>query len=149
MVRAGYRTAGFPAVVEPFLYDMAERLGQTDLVVSRAGMTTLAELAALGKPAILVPLPTATDDHQRKNAEEIAAAGGAEVLLQSDMTGAELARRILALAGDDDRRARMAAAARGLARPDAAKTIVDRALELLNVAPRGGPAGEDRGRRAG
>jgi UDP-N-acetylglucosamine--N-acetylmuramyl-(pentapeptide) pyrophosphoryl-undecaprenol N-acetylglucosamine transferase len=78
-----------------------------------------------------VPLPTATDDHQRKNAEALAAAGGAEVLLQQHMTGAALAERILALANDRDRRARMAAAARTFGRPDAAKVIVDRALKLI------------------
>jgi UDP-N-acetylglucosamine--N-acetylmuramyl-(pentapeptide) pyrophosphoryl-undecaprenol N-acetylglucosamine transferase len=101
------------------------------LIVCRAGASTLAELTAAGKPAILVPLPTATDDHQRQNAEALAAAGAAEVLLQSAMTGQTLASRIVALAGDRDGRRRMAAAARALARPDAARVIVDRALELV------------------
>jgi UDP-N-acetylglucosamine--N-acetylmuramyl-(pentapeptide) pyrophosphoryl-undecaprenol N-acetylglucosamine transferase len=100
-------------------------------VVCRAGATTLAEITAAGRPAILVPLPTATDDHQRKNAETLANAGAAEMLLQSEMTGGSLAARIRALAADPDRRRRMAAAARSLARPDAAKVIVDRALELI------------------
>ena len=130
MVRAAYRTAGLQAIVEPFLYDMGRRLGQADVIVCRAGATTLAEITAAGKPAVLVPLPTATDDHQRKNAEALAARGAAEVLLQQEMTGAVLADRLLALAADRERRARMSAAARSLARPDAAKTIVDRALEL-------------------
>ena len=83
MVRAAYRQAGLPADVEPFLYDMGRQLGQADLIVCRAGATTLAEITAAGKPAILIPLPTATDDHQRKNAEALAAAGAAEVLLQT------------------------------------------------------------------
>ncbi len=130
MVRSGYRAAGLQADVEPFLFDMGRQLGQADVVVCRAGATTLAELTAAGKAAILVPLPTATDDHQRKNAEALAARGAAEVLLQRDMTGESLATRLLALAGDGDRRRRMADAARSLARPDAAKVIVDRALEL-------------------
>ena len=130
MVRGGYRAAGFQADVEPFLYDMGRQLGQADLVVCRAGATTLAELTAAGKAAILIPLPTAADDHQRKNAEALAARGAAEVLLQRDMTGESLAARLLALAGDRERRHRMAAAAKSLARPDAAKVIVDRALEL-------------------
>ncbi|OLB60956.1 MAG: hypothetical protein AUI11_11810 [Acidobacteria bacterium 13_2_20CM_2_66_4] len=78
-----------------------------------------------------VPLPTATDDHQRKNAEALAAKGAAEVLLQQEMTGAVLAERLLALAADRERRMRMSAAARSLARPDAARVIVDRALELV------------------
>jgi UDP-N-acetylglucosamine--N-acetylmuramyl-(pentapeptide) pyrophosphoryl-undecaprenol N-acetylglucosamine transferase len=131
VVRGAYREAGIPAVVEPFLYDMGRRLGQADLVVSRAGATTLAELTAAAKPAILVPLPTATDDHQRRNAEALAARGAADVLLQAEMNGGEIARRILALAGDEPRRERMAGAARALARPDAASVIVDRALELV------------------
>ena len=72
-VRAAYLRAGLPAEVEPFLYDMGRRLQVADLVVCRAGATTLAELTAAGKPSILIPLPTATDDHQRKNAEALAA----------------------------------------------------------------------------
>jgi UDP-N-acetylglucosamine--N-acetylmuramyl-(pentapeptide) pyrophosphoryl-undecaprenol N-acetylglucosamine transferase len=131
MVRAAYRAAGLQAGVEPFLYDMGRQLGQADVVVCRAGATTLAELTAAGKAAILVPLPTATDDHQRRNAEALAEDGAAEVLLQRDMTGHVLASRILALAVDRERRTRMAAAARSLARPDAAKVIVDRALQLV------------------
>jgi len=132
MVRAAYREAGLPAIVEPYLDDMGRQLGQADVVVCRAGATTLAEIAAVGRAAILIPLPTATDDHQRKNAESLAAAGAAEVLLQSDAGGGALASRILALAHDGARRRRMAAAARALARPDAARVIVDRALELVN-----------------
>jgi UDP-N-acetylglucosamine--N-acetylmuramyl-(pentapeptide) pyrophosphoryl-undecaprenol N-acetylglucosamine transferase len=133
MVRNGYRSAGLQADVEPFLYDMAARLRQTDLVVSRAGMTTIAELTAIGVPAILIPLPTATDDHQRKNAEATEAAGAAETLLQSSATGAELARRILALAADAPKRARMSAAATLLARPDAARVIADKVMELARA----------------
>jgi UDP-N-acetylglucosamine--N-acetylmuramyl-(pentapeptide) pyrophosphoryl-undecaprenol N-acetylglucosamine transferase len=131
MVRAAYRSAGLPADVEPFLYDMERRIGEADLIVCRAGATTLAELTAAGKAAILIPLPTATDDHQRRNAEALAAAGAAEVLLQKELTAGTLAARILALAGDPARRARIAVAARTLARPDAASRIVDRALELV------------------
>jgi UDP-N-acetylglucosamine--N-acetylmuramyl-(pentapeptide) pyrophosphoryl-undecaprenol N-acetylglucosamine transferase len=133
MVRAGYAAAGLQAEVEPFLYDMARRIGQADLIVSRAGATTLAELTAAGKPAILVPLPTATDDHQRKNAEALASSGAAQVLLQDEMTGETLAGRIASLARDVSGRARMSAAARALARPDAAKVIVDRALQLAGA----------------
>ena len=130
MVRNAYRAAGLAAQVEPFLYDMGRRFGEADLIVSRAGATTLAELTAAGKAALLVPLPTATDDHQRKNADALAAAGAAEVLLQRDLSGDSLAGRVLALAADPARRGRMASAARALARPDAAQVIVDRAMEL-------------------
>ena len=130
MVRTGYKAAGLQADVAPFLFDMGRQLGRADLIVCRAGATTLAELTAAGKPSILVPLPNAADDHQLKNAETLVAAGAARLLLQSNMTGARLARHVLALAGDRDARIAMAAAARALARPDAAAMIVDRALEL-------------------
>jgi UDP-N-acetylglucosamine--N-acetylmuramyl-(pentapeptide) pyrophosphoryl-undecaprenol N-acetylglucosamine transferase len=130
-VRAAYELAGLRAEVEPFLYDMARRLNTADVVVCRAGATTLAEIAAAGKASILIPLPTATDDHQRKNAETFGSAGAAEVLLQVTATGHELSTRILALATDRDRRERMARAARALARPDAARVIVDRALMMV------------------
>jgi UDP-N-acetylglucosamine--N-acetylmuramyl-(pentapeptide) pyrophosphoryl-undecaprenol N-acetylglucosamine transferase len=131
MVRAAYRQARLSADVEPFLYDMGRQLGRADVVVCRAGATTLAEIMAAGKAAILVPLPTATDDHQRKNAEALARVGAADVLVQSELTGRSLADRILSLVRDRERRARIAAAARSLARPDAATVIVDRALELI------------------
>jgi UDP-N-acetylglucosamine--N-acetylmuramyl-(pentapeptide) pyrophosphoryl-undecaprenol N-acetylglucosamine transferase len=130
IVRDGYRDAGVQAEVEPFLYDMGRQLARADLIVCRAGATTLAEIAAAGKAAILVPLPTATDDHQRRNAEALADAGAAEVLLQSGLTGQRLAERIRALVAQPERRAAMAKAARALARPDAARIIVDRAIEL-------------------
>ena len=131
MVRTAYQRAGIQADVEPFLYDMGRQLASADVIVCRAGATTLAEITAAGKPAILIPLPTATDDHQRMNAETLAGSGAAEVLLQRDVTGPVLAEHLLALAGDRERRTRMAAAARLLARPDAARIIVDRALELV------------------
>jgi UDP-N-acetylglucosamine--N-acetylmuramyl-(pentapeptide) pyrophosphoryl-undecaprenol N-acetylglucosamine transferase len=131
VVRTAYRQAGLQAVVEPFLYDMGRQLSIADVVVCRGGATTLAEITAAGKAAIVIPLPTATDDHQRKNAEALASMGAAEVLLQRDVTGGVLASRLLTLAGDRSRRQRMAAAARSLARPDAAKVIVNRALALV------------------
>src|SRR5256886_1403297 len=115
MVRAAYRTAGLQADVEAFLYDMGRQLGSADVIVCRAGATTLAEITAAGRAAILIPLPTATDDHQRQNAEALAEKGAAEMLLQSEMTGRTLATRVLALARDRDRPARMAAAAPSIA----------------------------------
>jgi len=101
------------------------------LIVCRAGATTLAEITAAGKAAILIPLPTATDDHQRRNAEALVAAGAADMLVQSDLTGPTLVRRILALAADRAARTRMSAAALTMARPDAAQVIVDRVMELV------------------
>jgi UDP-N-acetylglucosamine--N-acetylmuramyl-(pentapeptide) pyrophosphoryl-undecaprenol N-acetylglucosamine transferase len=131
MVRSAYRRDGLDAQVEPYFFDMARRIAEADLIVCRAGATTLAELTAAGKAALLIPLPTASDDHQRRNAEALAAQGAAEILQPSEATGAAVAARILALAGDANRRARLATAARALARPDAARRIVDRALELV------------------
>ena len=130
MVRAAYGRAGVSAEVEPFLYDMGRRLRQADVIVCRAGATTLAEITAAGKAAILIPLPTATDDHQRRNAEALRAAGAAEVIDQKALTGELLVNRILALAADKERRVLMSAAARRLARPDAADRIVDAVLRL-------------------
>jgi UDP-N-acetylglucosamine--N-acetylmuramyl-(pentapeptide) pyrophosphoryl-undecaprenol N-acetylglucosamine transferase len=114
VVRDGYARVGMDAEVE----------------LCRSGATTLAELAAAGKPAILIPLPTATDDHQRKNAEAVARAGAAVMLTQAEVTGAVLAQQILSLAADRPARERMGAASRSLARPDAARQIVARALAL-------------------
>jgi UDP-N-acetylglucosamine--N-acetylmuramyl-(pentapeptide) pyrophosphoryl-undecaprenol N-acetylglucosamine transferase len=129
-VRDAYRKAGVDARVEPFLYEMDREMRAADLVICRAGATTIAELTAAGKPAVLIPLPTAADDHQRKNAEVLAGAGAADMIEQKDLTGTAIADRITALVSDTGRRERMAAAARGFARPDAARVIVDRVLEL-------------------
>jgi UDP-N-acetylglucosamine--N-acetylmuramyl-(pentapeptide) pyrophosphoryl-undecaprenol N-acetylglucosamine transferase len=133
LVRDGYRRAGFAARVEPFLFAMDREIDAADLVVCRAGATTIAELTAAGRAAVLVPLPTAADDHQRKNAEVLAAAGAAELLEQQQLTGAGLADRITALIGDPARLESMAAAARRLARPDAARVIADKAIELASA----------------
>jgi UDP-N-acetylglucosamine--N-acetylmuramyl-(pentapeptide) pyrophosphoryl-undecaprenol N-acetylglucosamine transferase len=130
MVRDGYRRAGLQARVEPFLYAMDREMKAADLVVCRAGATTLAELTAAGRPSILIPLPTATDDHQRTNAEALAARGAARIIDQRSLTGELLASEIVAMATNDAARAAMSAAARRLARPDAAKVIVERVLEL-------------------
>lgn len=130
LVREAYRAAGLEARVEPFLFQMDREMRDADLVVCRSGATTLAELMAAGKPSILVPLPTATDDHQRKNALALVTRGAARMLEQRDLTGEALAAEIQALAGDITARSGMASAAARLARPDAARVIVDRILEL-------------------
>jgi UDP-N-acetylglucosamine--N-acetylmuramyl-(pentapeptide) pyrophosphoryl-undecaprenol N-acetylglucosamine transferase len=130
LVSDGYSRAGLEARVEPFLFAMDREVSAADLVVCRAGATTLAELTAAGRPSVLVPLPTAADDHQRKNAEVLAAAGAAELMEQKRMTGGLLAERITALVGDEGRLTAMALAARSLARPDAAMVIADKAFEI-------------------
>jgi len=132
LVRDAYRNAGIDARVEPFLFAMDREVAAADLVVCRAGATTLAELTAAGRPSLLVPLPTAADDHQRRNAEVMREAGAADMLEQKDMTGAVLAERITTLIDAPATLAAMSAAARRLAKPDAAAVIVDKALELVN-----------------
>lgn len=130
MVREAYAAAELSARVEPFLFEMHREMREAEVIVCRAGATTLAELTAAGRAAILIPLPTATDDHQRRNADALARQGAARVIEQRELTGARLADEVLALARDAGSRARMAAAARGMARPDAARVIVDRVLAL-------------------
>lgn len=130
LVWDAYRQAGLDARVDAFIHDMDREMRAADLVICRAGATTLAELTVAGRAAILVPLPTATDDHQRKNAEALARQGAAEIIEQSALTGAVLAERIAALLTDDDRRRAIAAAAARVARPDAARQIVDRVIGL-------------------
>jgi UDP-N-acetylglucosamine--N-acetylmuramyl-(pentapeptide) pyrophosphoryl-undecaprenol N-acetylglucosamine transferase len=130
MVRDGYRRAGLEARVEPFLFAMDREMKAADLVICRAGATTLAELMACGRPSILIPLPTATDDHQRRNAQALVAHGAAQMIEQRELTGERLAHEIAALAADAERRRGMGENARRMARPDAARIIVDRLLEL-------------------
>ena len=101
MVRDGCRRAGLEARVEPFLFAMDREMKSADLVVCRAGATTLAELTAAGRPSILIPLPTATDDHQRRNAEALVAQGAARMIEQRELTGDRLAAEIETLADDD------------------------------------------------
>ena len=111
--------------IRPFISDIFLEFVRADLVISRAGATTCAELAASGKASIMVPLPTAADDHQRKNAEAFKRAGAAEMLLQEDLSGERLAKDILSMLEDPARITRMEDAARRLGRRDAAEKTVD------------------------
>jgi UDP-N-acetylglucosamine--N-acetylmuramyl-(pentapeptide) pyrophosphoryl-undecaprenol N-acetylglucosamine transferase len=128
--RSGYEGAGITARAEAFIDPVVTEMHDAAVVICRAGATTLAELAALGRPAILVPLPGATDNHQLKNAEALARAGAAVVIEQHALTGAALADALARLLGDPSRRATMSRAMRTLARPDAASRVVDKILEL-------------------
>ena len=130
VVRQGYARAGIEARVEAFLHAMDREMADADLVVARAGATTIAELTVAGRAAVLVPLPTATDDHQRKNAEALARLGAAEVLLQATLDGARLAQCVTTLLGSPDRLQAMRRAALAAARPDAAEVIAERVLAL-------------------
>jgi UDP-N-acetylglucosamine--N-acetylmuramyl-(pentapeptide) pyrophosphoryl-undecaprenol N-acetylglucosamine transferase len=130
MVRDWYRRAGLEARVEPFLFAMDREMKDADLVVCRAGATTLAELTAAGRASLLVPLPTATDDHQRKNALALVNQGAARMVEQHELTGERLASELMALVADAEQRRGMEMAAHRLARPNAARVIVDKVLAL-------------------
>lgn len=137
--RAEYAASGADPkrwTVEAFLTNMPAQYAAADVVLARAG-STIAELCAAGKPSVLVPLPTAADDHQRKNAEVLAGAGAAVMLLQKDVTPEVLEQLLADLLCDGDKRRRMAEAARGLARPGALERI---AGMVLRLAGRGTPS---------
>lgn len=120
------------ADVRPFIANMFEEFARADLVICRAGATTCAELAAAGKASIMIPLPTAADDHQRKNAEALEEGGAAKMLLQADMTGESLAELIRSTIGDAEKLSAMEAAAKAMGRADAAERTADIIEELRN-----------------
>jgi UDP-N-acetylglucosamine--N-acetylmuramyl-(pentapeptide) pyrophosphoryl-undecaprenol N-acetylglucosamine transferase len=134
MVRSAYEQAGVPATVAPFFTDMAEVYGKSDLLVSRAGATTLAELAVLGKPAVLIPYPFAADDHQEKNGRYYEAGGGVMVVPERELTGQKLAETLAGLVGNPARLQEMAASMRAMGRPEATERIVAVCLELIGKA---------------
>ena len=134
-VREAYNNSAFAnADVRPFISDMFNEFAKADLLISRAGATTCAEIAAAGRGAIMVPLPTAADDHQRKNAEALQNAGAAKMILQSELTGGRLAEEVSSLIKDRAKVAAMAAAAKKIAHPDAAAATVDIIEELKRTA---------------
>ncbi|MDX9996453.1 MAG: undecaprenyldiphospho-muramoylpentapeptide beta-N-acetylglucosaminyltransferase [Phenylobacterium sp.] len=120
-----YRDALIEAEIAPFFRDMAGRLGAAHLVIGRAGASTCCELAVAGRPAILVPLKIATDDHQRHNARLLEEVGGAAVALEDEVTVDSMAGALNALLRDPARLARMAASAKSVAKPDAAEKLAD------------------------
>lgn len=124
-VEGRYREMGIAAEVLPFVQDMAAAYARADLVVCRAGATTLAELAVVGRPSILIPYPFAADDHQRANAATWVRHGAAELITDAALNGARLATSVLALARERERLERMADAARHLAVPDATLRVVE------------------------
>lgn len=130
-IKAAYNESEFAdADVRPFISDMFVEFGKADLVICRAGATTCAELAAAGKASIMVPLPTAADDHQRKNAEALERAAAAKMVLQEDLTGERLAREIEELLESPDDITKMEQSARQLGKEDAAEQTVDLIEEL-------------------
>lgn len=132
-VRRGYVDAGWGERVEVRRYidNMVAEFAATDLILCRAGATTSAELVAAGKAAIMIPFPFAADDHQRKNAEALEAAGAARMILQQELTGERLAKEISALVHEPEEITRMEEASRRLARGDAASTTVELMEKLV------------------
>lgn len=131
-VKERYRGHALDGDVMPFIEGMAGAYARADLVVSRAGATTLAELAALGKASILIPYPHAANQHQDTNARVLERAGGAIVKREQDMSGEDLARELGALMEHPERVADMGRAALARGRRDAASQIVDELLEMIS-----------------
>ncbi|MDQ6786239.1 MAG: undecaprenyldiphospho-muramoylpentapeptide beta-N-acetylglucosaminyltransferase [Acidobacteriota bacterium] len=130
-VRAGYAENDWKtADVRKYISAIVAEFAKSDFVISRAGATTCAELCAAGKAAIMIPLPTAADDHQRKNAEALVEKGAARMILQKDLSGETLAREIKDLIEKPETISQMETAARALARRDAAEVTVDLIEEL-------------------
>ncbi len=124
-VRTRYADLGIPADLATYMPDLPEKLGWAHLVIARAGASTLAELTCAGRPAILVPLPSATDDHQTANVREMVAAGGARSIAQSSFTAKELAKQMQKLGLDPDALTNAAGRARSCGRPDATRHLAD------------------------
>jgi UDP-N-acetylglucosamine--N-acetylmuramyl-(pentapeptide) pyrophosphoryl-undecaprenol N-acetylglucosamine transferase len=129
-IKDAYAALPFDAAVTPFIDKMDEVYAKADLVVCRSGATTVAELTAFGKAAILVPYPYAIYDHQRGNAQALQDRGAADMILDQELTGEALAARIRAYFSDRERLERMAGAARALGRPEAAARIVEECYAL-------------------
>jgi UDP-N-acetylglucosamine--N-acetylmuramyl-(pentapeptide) pyrophosphoryl-undecaprenol N-acetylglucosamine transferase len=123
-VRAAYAASDFSAQVKPFLTDMPERFAWADLIVCRAGQTTIAEIAAIGRAALFIPFAGAADSHQLRNAQALERAGAARVLIESELNGARLAQEISGLVARPDELAVLAAKARQFAAPQATQEIV-------------------------
>ncbi len=131
-IQDAYARTGIEADVRPYIKEMARAMGEADLVIARAGATTVAELTASGRGSILVPFPQAIHDHQTLNARALEKAGAAVVVPQSELTGAKLAALVLELLGAEERLGSMADAARRLGRPGAASEIADVAIRLMS-----------------
>jgi UDP-N-acetylglucosamine--N-acetylmuramyl-(pentapeptide) pyrophosphoryl-undecaprenol N-acetylglucosamine transferase len=146
MVSKGYSDRGFHAEVREFIDDMSDAYARADLVVCRAGATTLSELTVCKKASILIPFPFATDNHQEANAQALVEAGAALMFRQSELTGQQLAEQIRALKMDPARLKQMEKKAGLLGRPEASKELADICVELMVAAY--GPNGRERPAKA-
>jgi UDP-N-acetylglucosamine--N-acetylmuramyl-(pentapeptide) pyrophosphoryl-undecaprenol N-acetylglucosamine transferase len=135
-VRERYAQLGIPADLNTYMADLPERLSWSHLVIARAGASTIAELTAAGRPAILIPLPSAMDDHQTVNVREMVDAGGARAIAESEFTPVELAKQMQKLGLDAVGLANAAKRAWGCGRPDATRHLAD-LVESMGPAPIG------------
>lgn len=150
-VRARYAGHDIPAELATYFEDMAERLADAHLFIGRAGASTIAELTAVGRPAILVPLPIATDDHQAANVRDMVAAGGARSIRQEKFTAVELAKQIQAIAQSPETLGNAAHAAWNCGYPNAARDLADLVegfggeplMDVIRVANSMAPAGRE------
>ena len=131
LVADAYRQSGVSARVRSFFDDMAVQYGQADLVICRAGATTVAEITALGKAAVLIPYPHAADDHQHRNARRLVDTGAAEMIDEQELNGELLAARLGRYASHPEVLADLARQAARLGKPDAARRIVDECWRLV------------------
>ena len=131
--QAAYQRSGASAEVDKFINDMPAFFARADLLLCRSGASTVAEIAAAGKPAIFVPFPRAADDHQRVNAQALERAGAAVVLEETKLDEVWLVETVSTLLGDPQRLARMSEAARNLAHPNAAHDIAELAARLAGI----------------
>ena len=132
MMKAAYAKSRSRSTVKAFFGDMARQYQAADLIVCRAGATTVAEITALGKPVIFIPFPYAADDHQRLNAESLVQEGASEMILEKDLNGEKLAQRIEHYKDAPQELAWMGSRAALLGRPDAARAIVDDMYQLID-----------------
>ena len=131
MVREAYSQHGVPSIVQAFFDNMAEHYQDADLIICRAGATTVAEITALGKASLFIPFPYAADDHQALNAGSLTKNGAAEMILEKDLTAEVLAEKIDHYAKHPEALAKMAQRARSFGNPNAAQDIVDHCYRLL------------------
>jgi len=137
-VRTSYRERGFQGTIAPFIHQMGEAYAVADLVISRAGATTLAELTALGKPAILIPYPFAAAHHQELNALKLQEIGAAKMILDRELRGETLAAYIRDFVLHDRMRDEMRKISKSVGRPDASSRVVDIAVSMMKQTTSGG-----------
>lgn len=130
---AGFAASGLAGETTEFISNMPDAFAQADLIVSRSGMGTVSEIAAAGKPSLLIPFPAAADDHQRKNAEMLADAGAALLIPDNEMTGERLVSEVARLATAPEKLRAMGQAARAFAKPNAARRAVEVLEEVGNL----------------